>query len=511
VLRLRAKTINWSALTRNQQRNMANNAEYRDQSKLDYLPAFNDITVDLIDKISLVVAAIVGVFGLLYFSLAPAAMSTEVKIGSEQLSGHTCNMIASVTRQTVLLSSFNQPSTMTLAESRAKISEFDSKFLAYVVSSGLGPLFTKHYLSGSRWPFQLYDLQLKYENTLFDTHDDCIKAVRDQPTVCTLRPSSPPKEELEIGPPDFSTNVKNTTATCKLEIYCSSFSGTVNDVNSLGQVYAVQALLANPAVGQCNSQANVPLCTNINSNCASLERFRAEYEDIARKIVFTPEALCQPFVKNPPYVCSKSLPPSVPSILSQALAFFTSALAATKTALFFSTQMRHKFHNKAPSKDDGAPGTNGDDKAQKGASKPSDISVEMRSFQEEPFDKGSSSRIERIETQMKRVETEQAEILGILQELSNTINGRAMQEVAASDADVSQAPHRAQARVIGALAPDRSRAKLLAPRASAQHGSRTGNPPNVSLPDALEIPQTPPRGRSSSRGRYTVNDGSRDA
>jgi len=184
--------------------------------------------------------------------------------------------------------------------------------------------------------------------------------------------------------------------------------------------------------------------------------------------------------------------------------------------------MPHKCHNKAPSKDDGGPGTNGDDKSQKGASKPSDISVEMRSFKEEPFDKGSSSRIERIETQMNRfeadqnarftrIEAEQAEILDILQDLSNTINGRAMQEVAASDAVVSETPHRVQARVIGALAPDRSKAKLLAPRASAQQGSRAGNPPNVSSPDALEIPQTPPRGRSRSRGRYAGNDGARDA
>jgi hypothetical protein len=150
-----------------------------------------------------------------------------------------------------------------------------------------------------------------------------------------------------------------------------------------------------------------------------------------------------------------------------------------------------------------------------------DTSVEMRSFKEEPFDKGSSSRFERIETHMNRFEarfksfeTEQAEILGILQDLSNTINGRAMQEVAASDAVVSETPHRAQARVIDALSPQRyftSKAKLLAPRASAQQGSHAGNSRNVSLPDALEIPQTPSRGRSRSRGRYAGNDGARDA
>ena len=167
------------------------------------------------------------------------------------------------------------------------------------------------------------------------------------------------------------------------------------------------------------------------------------------------------------------------------------------------------------------PGTNGDDKSQEGAGKPSDTSVEMRPFKEEPFDEGSSSRIERIETQMNRFEArfksfeaEQAEILDILPNLSNTIDGRAMQEVAASDAVVSKTPQRAQARVIDALSPQRyftSKAKLHAPRASAQKGSHAANPPNISLPDALEIPQTPPRGRSRSRGRYAGNDGARDA
>jgi hypothetical protein len=483
---------------------MANNAVYRDQSKLDYLPAFNDTTVDRIDKISLVVAAIVGVFGLLYFSLAPAAMSTEVKIGSEQLSGHTCNMIASITRETQLLSTPSNQGNVPLQESIAKVSDYNSQTLALAVSIGLS-LFSPNDNPSFKvdWPWMFVDpsniyggsvATLKYENILLDTYDGCLAAVRAQPATCKMKSSK------HFG----------TTPECDLELSCSTALGLLRDFR-FASLNVKQPVLSDPAVGQCNNQANISSCTNIGSNCASLERFRAGYEDKLRTIFLTPEVLCQPFVKNPPYVCSKSVMPSVPSILSQALAFFTSALAAAKTALFFSSEMRHKCQNKAPSKDDGAPGTNGDVKAQKGASKPSDISVEMRPFQEEPFDKGSSSRFERIETQMKRFETEQAEILGILQELSNTINGRAMQEVAASDADVSQAPHRDQARVISALAPDRSRAKLLAPRASAQQGSRAGNPPNVSLPDVLEIPQTPPRGRSSSRGRYAGNDGSRDA
>ncbi len=511
-----------SALTWNQQRNMANNAVYRDQSKLDYLPAFNDTIVGRIDKISLAVAAIVGVFGILYFSLAPAAMSTEVKIGSEQLSGYTCNMIASVTRQTVFLSDFKESSVVTPAESRAMISKFNSEIEAFAMSSGSVPLLGRYYGgSGIQWPFQLSNIELKYDNTLFDTHDDCIKAARGQPTICTLRAVSHPLNSMDIGPGDPQTGARNSTVSCNSEIRCSSLKGTVTNIDDkyyFGQLFINQALLANPAVGQCNNQANVSLCTNIISNCASLERFRAGFEDLARKFVFTPEALCQPFVKNPPYICTKSLPPSVPSILSQALAFFTSALAAAKTALAFSTKMRHKYHNKAPSNDDGGPGTNCDVKAPEGASKPPDISVEMRSFKEEPFDKGSSSRFDRIQTQMNRFEAELADILHALSSGRGMQDGPSAmrpppdpQEVAASDADVSQAPHRAQARVIGALAPERFRAKLLAPRASAQQGSHAGNPPNVSLPDALEIPQTPPRGRSRSRGGYAGNDGSRDA
>jgi hypothetical protein len=283
-------------------------------------------------------------------------------------------MIASVTRQMVFLSDFNLPSTMTLAESRAKMVEFNTKILAYAVSSGLVPLLVEtRFHPVATWPFQLFTIELKYGNTLFDTHDDCIKAARDQPTVCTLIADDKPLRQDTSY--DSSTGKFKTIATCGLEIHCSSLKGTVINTGHVGTVVADQALLANPAIGQCNDQANVSSCTNINSNCASLERFRAGFEDLARKIVFTPEALCHPFVKNPPYACTKLLPPSVPSILSQALAFFTSALAAVKTALFFCTEMRHKCHNKAPSKDDGAPGTNGDVKAQKGASKPSDTSV----------------------------------------------------------------------------------------------------------------------------------------
>jgi hypothetical protein len=330
--------------------------------------------VGRIDKISLAVAAIVGLFGILYFSLAPAAMSTEVKIGGKQLPGYTCQMIASITRDTTLLeiNGVGLGTALTRQESDARISKFNSQFQAFAVSSGLIPLFFQYPTYNGPPIFDLLKLQLRYKSSLFDTYDDCIAAARV--TACKFTSS-----KLDIYR-NYNVDGDPGTPLCTIEMLCSDPSGTIEtdpirfDTNN--------TILANPAVGQCNNQANVSSCLNIGSNCASLERFRAGFEDIFRKVVLTPEALCEPFVKNPPYICTKSLPPSVPSILSQALAFFISALAAAKTALFFSAEMRHKCHNKAPSKDDGGPGTNGDDKSQKGASKPSDISVEMRPLTE---------------------------------------------------------------------------------------------------------------------------------
>ena len=88
---------------------MSNEPKFKDLSKLDYLPAFNDKTVSQIDKISLVAAAVVGLFGILYFSLAPAAMSTDIVIRSSQLSdGYNCKMIASITRKSNVFSDLTQ-------------------------------------------------------------------------------------------------------------------------------------------------------------------------------------------------------------------------------------------------------------------------------------------------------------------------------------------------------------------------------------------------------------------
>jgi hypothetical protein len=190
---------------------------------------------------------------------------------------------------------------------------------------------------------------------------------------------------------------------CRTDILCSSFNGKVSlhwamdkqeylSRSEYGKLrlHIDAARLADPAIGQCNNEAIVASCSNITSHCASLERFRAGFVDKMQKIVLTPELICEPFIDNPPYICSKKLSPNVPSILSQALAFFTGALAATKMALFFCAEMRHNCRNKSPSR----PGTIGDVKVQKVAPNLSDTSAEMRSFEDERQPSSISDRID---------------------------------------------------------------------------------------------------------------------
>jgi hypothetical protein len=330
---------------------MANEPQYRDQSKLDYLPAFNDITVVRIDRTSLGVAAIVGLFGIFYFSLAPGAMSTDVAIGSVQPNGYQCKMIASITRETEIFSTY-APGTIPIQESRAKISDFNSQILAFAVSSGFVPLLLQRLappgVSMPLWPFQLSSsgsYKLKYGNTLFDTYEDCLATARAEPT-CTLKDAV--LTDIQISAQPFTT-----ASVCVSEMFCSSFKGKVFSQFSFGALYVNRTLLADSAVGRCNNQANASSCFNINSNCESLERFRASYEDTIRKIVFTPELLCQPFFDNPPYICTKAVPPSVPSILSQSFSFFTAAIAAMKATLYAAAKMLHT-HSKVEDQDSGA-------------------------------------------------------------------------------------------------------------------------------------------------------------
>jgi hypothetical protein len=317
---------------------MANEPQYRDQSKLDYLPAFNDRIVIRIDRTTLVFAAMVGLFAILYFSLAPAARSTGIEIGSVQLNGYSCKMIASITRETHIFSTY-VPGTIPPQESLAKISEFNSQILALAVSSGVVPLLLPYTGPPNLplWSYQLTpatDYKLVYVSTLFDTYDNCTAAARSEPT-CTLQNSKLIQD----------SRISADESVCITRIFCSSFSGKVYWQFGAGDLNVNRTLLADPAVGRCNNQANISSCFNINSNCASLERFRAMYEDTIRKIILTPELLCQPFFDNPPYICTKAVPPSVPSILSQSFSLFLAAVAGMKAVLHAAAKMLHKRAN----------------------------------------------------------------------------------------------------------------------------------------------------------------------
>lgn len=323
-----------------------NDPWYRDQSKLDYLPAFNDTTVARIDRISYAIAALVGLFGILYFSLANAAMTNDVAVSSVRLSdGYSCKMIASITRTVDIFTNSWRKGAISISESQAKVSDFNSQIADLPVSAALVPLILKNprpdYVTRP-WEFQIEIMssdgnQLKYDNAKFDTHEDCLTAARAQ-TTCKMQ-----------GDKEF-TNYPTTQGVwnsydpnvCQTDLQCSSFNGKVF-YSSAAPVYVNRTLLANPEIGKCNNQWNVSSCSDFNPKCQSLERFRAGYEERFRKNVFTPELLCMPFLENPPYICTKAVPPSVPSILSQSFAFTTTALAVMKTVLSFAVKMRHDY------------------------------------------------------------------------------------------------------------------------------------------------------------------------
>ena len=140
------------------------------------------------------------------------------------------------------------------------------------------------------WSFQIQDGStvagrdtLSYDNSQFDTYEDCLAAARAQ-TTCSM----PKDAEYQFYA--FSTPQHRV---CKTSIQCSSLNEKVYYTSV--DVFLNQTHLVNPAFGKCNNQANVSTCSNINSNCEILKRFRSSYEDILRKNLLTPELICRPF------------------------------------------------------------------------------------------------------------------------------------------------------------------------------------------------------------------------
>jgi hypothetical protein len=301
--------------------------------------------------VALAVAAAVGLFGILYFSLAPAAMSTDVTISSVQQDGYNCNMVASVTRIVTPFSDEITQGVISQGNSKAIKSDANAKLAALAVSSQFDKLLLKNPYPDAHWrpwTFQFNVLSksdteaLLYDNSLFDTYDDCLTAARAQ-TTCRMR-NDVVKTEYAPGPFDPFTPISTE---CKTSIYCFSLNDKVSFLGP-AEVVVNRTLLADPAFGNCNDQANVAACSKINSNCKGLKLFVAGYEDIVRNVAYTPEILCKPFLTNPPYICTRVVPPSVPSIPSQSFAFMTTALAVVKTALALAVKMRHSHRNFEP-------------------------------------------------------------------------------------------------------------------------------------------------------------------
>ena len=294
---------------------MANEPQYRDLAKLiPYIPPFNDDVVVRIDRVSMTSAAIVGLFGILYFSLAPAATSTLIEVSSVRISGYNCKMISAVTRQ---IDAFHVISDKIFDDFDAEVVAASKSLKVTAQSGSIYGLLGKSVLN--------------YENAMFETYEACLATAKAD-TTCKWLPSSY-KLSSSPGPvyPSCLTNILCSSFNGKIWYYLAGNGGAILQVN--------QTLLADPAYGKCNNQANVSACSNINENCQGLGQFLATFEDKIRKIVLTPEVICKPYLDYPPYICSKSQALNVPSILSQSLAFATSALAAVKAISFMVVKM----------------------------------------------------------------------------------------------------------------------------------------------------------------------------
>jgi hypothetical protein len=292
---------------------MANDPSFRDLSQIQFLEHFDEAVVAKIEKISVASAVALGLFGLLYFSLAPGAQSTVVEISRTTVSGSTCTMLSKVSMSydPFLVSNYIAgPGIVPLASRLA--------FLAQSQDSKIGAILTPD--NPNNWQIFFTLQELIYRNVIFDTYSDCLSAA--QQTSCDWLDGS----FTPIQP-----------GICMLSMKCSSFSGGAY-LSLQTQVGASlswsfnQSVLNNPMLGACPPQAQPPICYNLGS-CAGLQNYNSTITQLVKQYILTPELLCQPFSNNPPYACVKSVSLTIPSILSQSFAFASSALAASKLVM----------------------------------------------------------------------------------------------------------------------------------------------------------------------------------
>jgi hypothetical protein len=451
---------------------MGNEAQYRDLSVSNpFLPGFSESIVVRIDRVSIATAFVAGLFGILYFSLAPAAMVSSSDSSSVLLGGYNCKMLSAVSRSENIFSRGDVVGQYSLNDSVVLVTDYNSRLNDAVKEIPL----VIPYLS--IFPYFLLEVgssagsdSLDYQNARFDTHNDCLVAAQSQ-TSC--------KFETESFDGNFGKSV------CYSVISCSSLNGKVRYKKN-GREYGVYtniSLLANPAFGRCSNQANIQACKAINENCEGLRRVLAMFTDLTTKLILKPELICRPFLDNPPYLCKKTEAPSVPSILSQSLAFTTTALALAKT-VFFAVKMRNK--HTVSKGDDDAPGTHDEGNTPKTVC---DSSIEMQSMRKildkKSFDRELNSRFELIEFQIKdqsrllqvakaesearfeNIETE----LGLNSALRMPLNAQSLTaaRLNQNDATSGNPVQMHQRKEVVALAPVKSRAQSAVP--PAQRGS----------------------------------------
>jgi len=232
---------------------MANEPHFRDLSKLEFLPNFNGQIVVRIDKCSVVCAALAGLFGILYFSLAPGARFIEYQSSTDILDGYNCNMLSSLWRS---YSPFYDVITQAAAKRFNDDNLFDN-------------------LKSLKRPGTILDISnavLSYEGAHFDTYSDCLSAAK---TTCTLR-----NTDCRYSP---------SSPYCQVRFDCTSLNGALVlkpaaldscDCAACLRYEMAMNLLANYSLGKCSPDANISACSGIIEHCETLENARAVFEHL---------------------------------------------------------------------------------------------------------------------------------------------------------------------------------------------------------------------------------------
>jgi hypothetical protein len=332
---------------------MGNEAQYRDLSLSNpFLPGFSEIVVILIERVSMAIAFMAGLFGILYFTLAPSVATTAIEISRVQLAGYNCKMISGISRS---INPF--PNAYSSLPSREALMNFSDNVVQAgkaisIRNANFPPLPDCSMGADCSEPLFksrnfLYDQVLEYENVQFDYYDDCFAQAQFSCTYVDIPPEGSCRNFDDSYNRDFYPDLKSS-------ISCKSLKGKLQlapktSTGSNMQIKYSWARLLNETLGfgECNNQVvmlqNLSTCSNVQSqHCRGLTKFISSFERLLGNFI-TPKSICLPFVDNPPYLCKKTESLSVPSILSQSLAFTTSALALANTLFFYAAKMHHKW------------------------------------------------------------------------------------------------------------------------------------------------------------------------